>query len=637
VTTANGDLTPRKRAAFSAVTALLTIGACAGLWAAYRRFAARPPFRPEAYSAMFLKREAPLNYTLIPGWRGLDHGVEVRANSQGVRDDEWPLTPAPGLRILALGDSQTFGVSVARDEGWPRRLQASLDGSGVRGTVRTAAVPGWNFADEAGFLRAHFEQLRPDVVVMLVIPNDLDDAITAGPFHQLMAEKPPFAPFYTMTDAWVMQSFVRARAHDPSLEFSIANAFRESWRVPFFPSYFLEDRSESGHALYARYEQELTGLVRFLRANRSELLVIVDSRREAGAFEANVGRIYDRAGVRHVEMSRWAGDYDHYYRHWSNLPRDNHAGRIYHALIADVALGEMARLASARDAGVRGPAQPLPAAAPDWTLRALPNRLARGRAVDFDNLESAVSWTRPRSLRQLLCLGGDYSESRYVLVSAEASRHLRVGMPAVPGGGTAAAWVEAGRFRGFAPGAVVDGGFVAELPDPLPAGVPVEVGLVAGTVSDGVFTEVFPVQDVALEGPPAAAVSSKPDPLLVRGRIVGLTGDGWMTHELVLPLEIEAVARRARAVLEVGIESLGPPAVHPMKLVAVAGAAPLGAFTVEAPGPATWTIPLDASLLVAAQGRVTLRSDRVFVPARTDPANPDQRELSVRIARLRFR
>jgi lysophospholipase L1-like esterase len=634
---AEAGLTPRKRAAFSAITALLTVGVCAGSWAGYRRFVAARSYRPQPYTAMFLKREPPLNYTLIPGWQGIDHEVEVRANSEGVRDDEWPPAPADAFRILALGDSQTFGVSVAREQAWPQRLQSAIAEAGGRASVRTAAVPGWNFADEAAFLRAHFERLRPDVVVVLVIPNDLDDAITAGPFHQLTAVKPPFAPYYTMTDAWVMQSFALARAHDPALEFTIANAFRESWRRPFFPSYFLENRSESGHALYARYEQELTGLVRFLRANHSELVAIVDSRRDAGGFEANVGQIYDRAGVRHVEMSRWAGDYDHYYRRWSNLPRDNHAGPAYHALIADVALGEIARLGPAQSAGLRAPRRPLPAPAPEWTLAGLRSRLARGRGVRFDALDSRVSWSHPDTLRQLLCLGGDYSESRYVLVSPQASRHVRVRMAAPAAGGTPAAWVDAGQFRGFAPSAVVDGSLVLELPQPMPAGVPVEIGLVAGAVADGVFTETFPVQEIALEPPPAAAVAPAPDPILVRGRIIGLTGDGWMARELTLPLGMAALERRTGGVLEVGIESLGPASVHPMTLGAAAGTVPLGTFTVEGPGPATWSIPLDTSAVAAAEGRLTLRSDHVFVPARVDAANPDQRELSVRIVRLRFR
>ena len=634
------DLSPRRRAAFATATGLLSAAACAGLWAGYRHWQRPKTYSSTPYAAMFFRREAPLNYTLIPGWRGVDHQVPVAANAEGVRDDEWPPTPPGGLRILTVGDSQTFGVSVDRELTWPRQLEDRLRARGAEATVRTAAVPGWSFSDEAAFVRHHWPRLQPHLVAILVIPNDLDSSITAGPSHELMAPKQPFEPFYAMTDPWVMASFAVARRKDPSLQLTIANAFRESWRVPLFLNFYLENRSESGRRLYGRYQEELGDLVRFLREHGSDLLLLVDSRQRAGGFDANVAQVAARLGVRYVSLSRWAGDYEHYYRHWSNLPRDNHAGPSYHALIADVAAAEMAAMPGPPGAlALRPPPGALPPPAARGWAATLLARLTGRETPTFDPLGSEVSWRRPETLRQLICMGGQYSQARFVLQSPLAGTVVSVAGPAAPAGSTVAVWLETGSFRGFAPAATSAGRILARLPSPISAGSPAEIGLVVGAVADGVFTELYPIEGIALQSPPAERADwTRAEPLLVRGKVEGLTGDGWMSREIVLPLEGTALARRSAPVrLRLSLESLGPLAVHPMRLTAVTtGGSIIGETTIAAPGATEWTMDLDPRALTAAGGRVVIRSDRVFVPAALDPANPDRRELSVRLVGLVF-
>lgn len=633
----SNGVSPLRRAAFAVVTGLLTAAACAALWGVYRHWRRPKAYSSTPYAAMFFRREAPLNYTLIPGWRGVDHQVPVAANAEGVRDDEWPPAPPTGLRILAVGDSQTFGVSVERERTWPRQLEERLRAGGAAATVRTAAVPGWSFSDEVGFLRQYWPRLQPHLVAVLVIPNDLDSSITAGPTHELMAPRQPFEPFYAMTDPWVMESFAVAHAKDPSLELTLANAFRESWRVPLFLNFYLENRSGSGWRLYGRYEEELGRLARFLRERGSDLLLLVDSRQRAGGFEKSVAQVYDRLGVRHVMLSRWAGDYEHYYRHWSNLPRDNHAGPAYHALIADVAAKEMAAMPLAGAFALRPPPGALPPPAGTGRVASLLTRLRGREPPTFDPLESEVTWRRPETLRQLICMGGQYSQTRFVLQSPASATAVSVSAPPVPAGSTVAVWIETGSFRGFAPAAAVDGRIIARLPSPIPAGSAVEIGLVVGAVAGGVFTELYPIQGIALQAPPAERADwTRAEPLLVRGKVEGLMGDGWMARELVLPLEGAALARRSSPVrLRLNLESLGPPAVHPIRLTAAANAGAMVAeTTIAAPGPTEWTMDLDPRALAAAGGRIVIRSDRVFVPAALDPANPDRRELSVRVAAL---
>ncbi|MEM7403641.1 MAG: SGNH/GDSL hydrolase family protein [Pseudomonadota bacterium] len=74
-------------------------------------------------------------------------------------------------RIVALGDSQTYGTGVQPSEAWPKQLEALLDEP-----VYSMAFGGWGPA-HSWLLIDDALQLRPDVVVVAVYSgNDLYDA-----------------------------------------------------------------------------------------------------------------------------------------------------------------------------------------------------------------------------------------------------------------------------------------------------------------------------------------------------------------------------------------------------------------------------------------------------------------------------
>jgi len=110
-------------------------------------------------------------------------GVEVRSNELGMRDA--PIQPKqPGeLRVLALGDSVTFGWGVAADSIWCTLLAPRLAATLER-PVRTlnAGCGGFNTVQELAFLRKHGAELAPDVVVLLYVENDVEQNL------------PPFDP-----------------------------------------------------------------------------------------------------------------------------------------------------------------------------------------------------------------------------------------------------------------------------------------------------------------------------------------------------------------------------------------------------------------------------------------------------------
>jgi len=128
----------------------------------------------------FLFQADPVGYTLRPGFQGREiaqskeFDVPVAIDGQGLRAQ--PHTAPPRPRVLALGDSMTFGEGVPADSTWPAVLERTL---GVR--VDNAGVPGYSSAQMAGRLRRYLPLLQPRVVVMLLSPT-WDLGRCASPF-----------------------------------------------------------------------------------------------------------------------------------------------------------------------------------------------------------------------------------------------------------------------------------------------------------------------------------------------------------------------------------------------------------------------------------------------------------------------
>ncbi|MBL8153138.1 MAG: SGNH/GDSL hydrolase family protein [Anaerolineae bacterium] len=98
----------------------------------------------------------------------------LQTNSVGLRNTEEVIDGA--YRVLALGDSFTYGYYVHNEEAWPARLEEALRQQ-MNGPVQVlnAGVPGYTVEDELGYLREKGLALQPDVVVLGVYTNDIMD------------------------------------------------------------------------------------------------------------------------------------------------------------------------------------------------------------------------------------------------------------------------------------------------------------------------------------------------------------------------------------------------------------------------------------------------------------------------------
>lgn len=111
-----------------------------------------------------------VRHEYIPGVRTTADGVEVAINALGFRDREFPPEKPDGTcRIVALGDSITFGQGVPLADTYPKQLEALLRGSQDDGhayEVLNAGVQGYNTLQEAAVLRHRILPLQPDLLLL---------------------------------------------------------------------------------------------------------------------------------------------------------------------------------------------------------------------------------------------------------------------------------------------------------------------------------------------------------------------------------------------------------------------------------------------------------------------------------------
>lgn len=128
-----------------------------------------------------------------------------------------------GKRIVILGDSVAFGFGLEDHETFAQQTEDFLKPITRAGQPPpvglTVACPGWSFQNCRRFLLDHLAEIRPDLVVYLPIPNDLDDSYTVlENGHQSLdldpargAEWPDCnLTFYQALRVWRRQLFPRA-------------------------------------------------------------------------------------------------------------------------------------------------------------------------------------------------------------------------------------------------------------------------------------------------------------------------------------------------------------------------------------------------------------------------------------------
>ncbi len=121
------------------------------------------------------------NLDFVHVWNGHDNVSSIRTNDFGLRSTSVPVTKKRGeYRILALGDSYTFGYGVGDDDAFPAVLGRMLKHAGEPSyddiIVINAGVSSYGTAQELLYYKSQGRTFQPDLVLLSIfVGNDVQD------------------------------------------------------------------------------------------------------------------------------------------------------------------------------------------------------------------------------------------------------------------------------------------------------------------------------------------------------------------------------------------------------------------------------------------------------------------------------
>lgn len=143
----------------------------------------RPPGLPERIELIFPPHSE-------QHYKTADFQYSVYINSIGIRDRELPRERGDAYRILAIGDSYTYGWGVDIENTWARSLETQLRETGRNVEILNLGKPGSGPPFYSEIAEKAIPLLRPDLVLICMLQGN--DIRAAGPEQ----DPPPAKSFW---------------------------------------------------------------------------------------------------------------------------------------------------------------------------------------------------------------------------------------------------------------------------------------------------------------------------------------------------------------------------------------------------------------------------------------------------------
>ncbi|MBQ18703.1 MAG: hypothetical protein CMJ65_16450 [Planctomycetaceae bacterium] len=165
----------------------------------------------------------PPRHLLFPSGSRVQHescefDVVVTISSQGLRDRDFsPLPPATKRRVVAIGDSFTFGWGVRAEESWPKVVENLAN---EPWEVINFGFPGASPNDYSPMITAALDHFSPSIVLVGTLQGD--DLI------QLVEQEPAEINWSVRTREWVFPTLSGWLQPTPTTMESYRSVFRKS-------------------------------------------------------------------------------------------------------------------------------------------------------------------------------------------------------------------------------------------------------------------------------------------------------------------------------------------------------------------------------------------------------------------------
>jgi hypothetical protein len=213
-----------------------------------------------------IRREGPDGVPYpVPGghaaWRiqPWHHPIEYRLDANGFRSGGDATEIAAPCRVLALGDSHTFGYGVDAAQAWPAVLATML----ARATVANAGLCGSGIAATEAWLPDALQASRPQVVVLGVTPWSLREDPEPSEQHPLDARWP-------RAEKYLVRATRLSAVADRAARFGLQRLSRlVGWPPPAPVLWELTPLLEPKREFHARWRGVDARLARMVRLARS--------------------------------------------------------------------------------------------------------------------------------------------------------------------------------------------------------------------------------------------------------------------------------------------------------------------------------------------------------------------------------
>ncbi len=217
----------------------------------------------EDYFDNFAMLDDELGYKLTNNFEGIykqDHELFYSTNSQGLRDHEFTDFPDEGTkRILAVGDSWTFGAGVKLFQTWPKQLEKILEKKGIESEVINTGVNGYSTRIYSRVLKKFYHLYHPDIVIVLVFSND--------PGGDIADIKKRYS-IITSNDGW-LKKFLKRHSHLAKNLWYVYQAYFPR-KYSFFHAKNIAKRDKTDSELklaYELYKESLVSMKQFCQEN----------------------------------------------------------------------------------------------------------------------------------------------------------------------------------------------------------------------------------------------------------------------------------------------------------------------------------------------------------------------------------